>query len=70
MTEDLNFPEKKIRSPVLPFNKQQARIPDLKKMISKYDQTAQSKLPGHMHNTHNRMACSNILERTLRENKY
>ena len=28
------------------------------------------KLPTHMQNVNNRMACSNILERTLRESKY
>lgn len=51
-----------------------ARVPSPsvfnKKVITREDKRAMRKLPSHMHNVNNRMACSNILERTLRESKF
>ena len=34
------------------------------------DKRMMQTLPTHMHNVNNRLACSNTLERTLRESKY
>ena len=74
MTEDLEFPEKKIHSPVLTFSRQLPRAYDTTKLknrlVLREDKRMMETLPAHMHNVNNRMACSNTLERTLRESKY
>lgn len=62
-----------IQSPVLRFEKQMSRHTSpsqMRKKLSREDKRAMTKLPSHMHNVNNRMACSNILERTLRESKF
>ena len=64
---------KTIQSPVLRFEKQMSRHTSpsqMRKKLSREDKRAMTKLPTHMHNVNNRMACSNILERTLRESKF
>ena len=74
MTEDLDFPEKKIHSPVLTFSRQLPRVTQPQHMANKTvmfeDKRMMQTLPTHMHNVNNRLACSNTLERTLRESKY
>ena len=40
------------------------------KLVTRDDKRMMESLPAHMHNVNNRMACSNTLERTLRETKY
>jgi len=40
------------------------------KRVTKDDKRAMGKLPFYMHNVNNRMACSNLLERTIRDTNY
>ena len=74
ITEDVEFPEKKINSPVLSFRRQLPRTLNAtsinNRMVSRDDLEMMDKLPAHMHNVNNRFGCSNTLERTLRETKY
>lgn len=68
-----SLPVTSVASPVLKFERQMARIPNFTRLnpkVTKEDRRAMKKLPSHMHNVNNRMACSNTLERTLRETKY
>ena len=39
-------------------------------MVTITERRMMETLPSHMHNVNNRMACTNTLERTLRETKY
>mmetsp|Transcript_35522 Transcript_35522/g.43524 ORF Transcript_35522/g.43524 Transcript_35522/m.43524 type:complete len:146 (-) Transcript_35522:253-690(-) len=60
------------RSPELYFEKQIPRVQNISlnnKLVTREDKRAMYKLPAHMHNVHNRMGCSNLLERGLRETK-
>ena len=62
-----------VSSPAMRFDKQQPRVPNqvlMPKMVTKEEKRAMNKLPSHMHNINSRMACNNLLERTLRESKY
>ena len=74
MTEDLDFPDYSIHSPVLTFKKQLPRALDATRMMNKTVTRDEKKmmetLHSYMHNINNRMVCSNTLERTLRESKY
>lgn len=50
-----------------------SRVPDPQKMhklVTKEDKRAMHKLPSYMHNVNNRMACSNLLEHSIRETKF
>ena len=42
----------------------------MSKKVTREDKRAMNRLPSYMHNVNNRMACTNTLERTLRESKY
>ena len=71
MTEDMPIIGTEIKTTFLDINKQMPRSPNFSniqnKHVSKEDFQAMTILPGHMHNIANRMGCSSMIERSLRE---